>query len=154
MKQLAIICTLIINTTCHAQDIIVKKNSETITSKVIEITQTDIKYKPYTDSLSPLRSVPKNDVLVVYYQNGTRETFSTAGIGTTTAVKERNPQEYRNGFLLGDIVMYKGKETGKYRKGRIEAFTVNGAIVNGEEYRMDEISKFFDQPKKQRKKQQ
>jgi hypothetical protein len=141
---------------CFGQDIIVKKNSETIASKVIEITQSEIKYKPFKDSLSPLRVVPIYEVLVIYYQNGTRETFGNVITSPIEKPQPSNPQEYRNGLKLGDIVMYKGKESGKYRRGRIIAFTANGAIITnmGEkmELRLDELSKFFDRPKEQKEK--
>lgn len=60
----------IFNESC---DIITLKNGEEIKAKVIEITQTQIKYRNCNDANSPIRSVEKAEVFMVKYVNGSKE---------------------------------------------------------------------------------
>ncbi len=69
------------------QDIIVKKNGWTINSKVIEITQTEIKYKRFDNLDGPIITIPKDDILVISYENGTREVINPTSRPVTTSVK-------------------------------------------------------------------
>ncbi len=61
---------------CFSQDIITKKSSEDIQAKVLEITTTEIKYKKFDDSNGPTVTILKSDVLMVRYQNGTKDIFN------------------------------------------------------------------------------
>ncbi|HWY09887.1 MAG TPA: hypothetical protein VN026_01110, partial [Bacteroidia bacterium] len=56
-------------------DIITMKNGEEIKAKVIEITETQIKYRLCNDNDSPIRSVEKSNVFMVKYVNGSKEMF-------------------------------------------------------------------------------
>lgn len=64
-------------------DNIILKNGEAINAKVIEITDTEIKYKKCSNLNGPTYSVYKSQVSVIKYINGTEETFpasdSTSG---------------------------------------------------------------------------
>lgn len=57
-------------------DLIVLKNSEEVKAKVIEITETQVKYKPCDNLNGPVRSVEKKDVFMIKYANGSKETFN------------------------------------------------------------------------------
>jgi hypothetical protein len=59
----------------HAQDVIVKKNGDEIKVKIEEVSATDIKYKKYDNPDVPLFYIPKTDVFMVRYEDGTKETF-------------------------------------------------------------------------------
>jgi hypothetical protein len=61
---------------CFSQDIITKKSSEDIQAKVIEVTTTDIKYKKFDNQNGPTYSILKSDVLMVRYENGTKDIFT------------------------------------------------------------------------------
>jgi hypothetical protein len=56
-------------------DIITMKNGEEIKAKVIEITETQIKYRLCNNNDSPIRSVEKSNVFMVKYANGSKEMF-------------------------------------------------------------------------------
>ena len=58
-----------------AQDIIVKKNGDEINSKVLEITTDAVKYKRTDNLEGPTISIYKNEVFMIKYANGTKETF-------------------------------------------------------------------------------
>jgi len=78
MKRiLLIILTLgVFSTSIFSQDIITKKTGEDIISKVNEITQTEIKYKKFDNLDGPTYSVLKSEVLMIRYQNGTKDIFA------------------------------------------------------------------------------
>lgn len=59
-----------------AQDIITKANGEDIAAKVLEVGATDIKYKKFDNPDGPTFVIPKTDLLMIRYQNGTKDMFS------------------------------------------------------------------------------
>ncbi len=61
-----------------AQDIIVMKNGDLIQSKVQEITQTEIKYKKYSNPNGPLYTIDKAAVLSINYENGEKEMMAVS----------------------------------------------------------------------------
>ncbi|WP_302206080.1 hypothetical protein [uncultured Prevotella sp.] len=93
MLTAAIMCSLVAN----AQDVIVKNDGSTITSKVMEITGTEIKYKKYSNLKGPTYSINKTDVNYINYENGERENF-----GKTSNVTPNREETYntQNNFAL------------------------------------------------------
>jgi hypothetical protein len=67
---------------CNAQDIIIKKKGKDIKAKVLEITQTIIKYKRFDNLNGPIYIIPKIDVYTIRYKNG--RTISFDGNSTKT----------------------------------------------------------------------
>ena len=61
----------------HAQDVIVKKDGSTITSKVTEITESEIKYKKFSNQNGPTYVIGRNEVNYINYENGERPVLST-----------------------------------------------------------------------------
>ena len=53
-----------------AQDVIVKKDGSTILSKVLEISETEIKYKKWSNQDGPMYTISRNEVNSINYQNG------------------------------------------------------------------------------------
>lgn len=60
----------------EGQDVIVKSDKTEIKAKVAEVTETAIKYKKWEMQDGPLYNINKNDVFMVIYANGQRETFT------------------------------------------------------------------------------
>ncbi len=60
-----------------AQDVIVMKNGDLIQSKVQEVTQTEIKYKKFSNPDGPLYTIDKATVLSINYANGEKEMMAT-----------------------------------------------------------------------------
>jgi len=58
---------------CNAQDFIVLKTGDEIKSKVIEISQTEIKYKKFDNPDGPTISMDKQTVFMIRYANGTKD---------------------------------------------------------------------------------
>ncbi|MCL2442030.1 MAG: hypothetical protein FWD13_01010 [Treponema sp.] len=61
-----------------AQDLIVLRNGEMIESKVVEISQTEIRYRRYTNLDGPMIVIPAANVLSIRYENGTYEIINTS----------------------------------------------------------------------------
>lgn len=70
---------LLLLATCYAgyaQDTITKRNGEEIQAKVLEITINAIKYKRFDNLEGPVIHIAKNEVFLITYENGTKETFT------------------------------------------------------------------------------
>ena len=76
MKQLtAVFSFLFISMICYSQDTILKRNSEKILAKVIEITPTEIKYKKTAFLDGPTYIDKKSEIQMIVYSNGIKELF-------------------------------------------------------------------------------
>lgn len=87
IKFLSVFVFAMFSIIAHAQDVIVKKDGNTITSKVTEITSSEIKYKKFSNQNGPTYTIGKNEVNYINYENGEREQMNTSisNINTTTA---------------------------------------------------------------------
>lgn len=69
MLILLVICIF----TSKGQDQIITKKGQEISSKVLEISLTTIRYKKFENLNGPIYNLDINDVLVIKYQNGTKQ---------------------------------------------------------------------------------
>ncbi len=69
-------CLFFLCTTSFAQDKITFRTGEEVSGLVIEITETQLKYKKAENPDGPLYTVSKADVGMVEYANGVRELFN------------------------------------------------------------------------------
>ncbi len=60
-----------------AQDTLSMRSGETILVKVIEVGTTEVKYKKLDNVNGPVFSMLKSDLLIIKYENGTKEDFSS-----------------------------------------------------------------------------
>ncbi len=74
-KYLIIIALCVTSINTNAQDIITKKDGTDISAKVLEVTTTVIKYKRFENQNGPIISVKKSDILMIRYENGTKDVF-------------------------------------------------------------------------------
>ena len=59
----------------YSQDMITMKTGEDINAKVLEVTTSEIKYKKTDMPDGPIYSILKSDVLIIRYNNGTKDLF-------------------------------------------------------------------------------
>ncbi len=93
MKKLITVCSLLFlfAGSLMAQDIIVTKDGKDIQAKVLEITETEIRYLDFENQDGPTYVLNKTNVLLIRYQNGKNEVFSD----DSTPIKDTNkPQAY------------------------------------------------------------
>lgn len=73
---LVLITTLLLINGAFAQDIIVKKDGDIIRAKVLELDETNVLYKDYSNPEGPSYSLKIDNILSITYENGKKETFS------------------------------------------------------------------------------
>ena len=61
----------------QAQDTLLMRSSENIIVKVIEVGTTEVKYKKQDNLNGPMFSILKSDLLMIKYENGTTDDFSS-----------------------------------------------------------------------------
>jgi len=71
-----------------AQDVILKKDGSEISTKVLEITDQQIKYKDFDFQSGPIRNINISDVFMITYENGQKEVFNKQILTPTTPEKE------------------------------------------------------------------
>lgn len=78
MKKLVVtLFVAMIAIVAQAQDVIVKKDGSTILSSVIEVSDTQVKYKKHSNPKGPTYSVNVSELISINYQNGDKDTFNT-----------------------------------------------------------------------------
>jgi hypothetical protein len=99
-----------------SQDIITKKNGEDIKAQVLEVTDTEVKYKKFEQASGPTYTASKKDIVLIRYQDGSKDLFSTESIVTSDVSKKKNAQytdsEYERMGREDAIRNYKGKRSG------------------------------------------
>ena len=78
MKHILTFLFLFCTTISNAQDIIYKKDKTKIEAKVLEIGTTDVKYKSSSNPDGPVYVVPKSEIAIIIYPNGTTDIFSSS----------------------------------------------------------------------------
>lgn len=137
---LAILFTLI-NSIIYAQDRLVKKDKTEFKIKVVEITDSEIKYKKFDNLNGPLYNIKKNEVAVIVYENGKVETFDevkpeakkvvpasatpqTEATKNNGTVGPEKPVNIENSFIIRKVTI-----NGKEKTAR-EGFTTHTINVN------------------------
>ncbi|KAA9356400.1 hypothetical protein [Larkinella humicola] len=75
MRVLLVPVALFMTHYALAQDNLVLRSGEEIPAKVLEINQTDLKYRKSANLDGPVYTAPLRDVLFIKYANGTKDTF-------------------------------------------------------------------------------
>lgn len=89
---LSTIFLVLVAVTAKAQDVIMKADQTEVSAKVIEITENEVKYKPFNRLDGPIYSLKKTDIFVIIYKDGTREKFGT----TAAPVYGQTPISHRD----------------------------------------------------------
>lgn len=78
MKKLILSSLLLLFTilSLQAQDVITKKNGEDLSVKIIKVNPDLIEYTKLTMPDGPIFTISKADILMIIYQDGSRDTFS------------------------------------------------------------------------------
>jgi len=122
MKQLILIvlASTITLSSCFSQDIITKYSGEDIQTKVVELTTTEIKYKKFDNLDGPTFTILKSDVLMIRYENGTKDIF----------IEERKIETVSKPTQSsGDLFIQGQTDASRYYKGYIGAGT--GTLITG-----------------------
>lgn len=86
---------LLVTMAVAAQDVIVKKDGSTILSKVVEVSDTQVKYKKFSNLEGPTYVVSVSELTGINYQNGEKDVFqSLQNIETQIQTSSDNQNVY------------------------------------------------------------
>ena len=102
--SLITICTL---ANSFSQDMITKKTGEDVSAKILEITNSEIKFKKTDNLEGPIFSILKSDVLLIRYKNGSKDVFSE-----TTVSDKKNDDDMLSKGKADAKSFYRGKNSG------------------------------------------
>ena len=108
---LSTLLTIFTFSICFSQDVITIKTGEDISAKILEIGQTEIKYKKFDNQTGPIYSILKSDVIIVRYENGTKDLFNVNTPTSPTISNTISNSDNGNLFLEGQL------DAAKYYKG-------------------------------------
>jgi hypothetical protein len=100
MKKNTILCLLFLWSVadCFSQDLITTKKGEEIQAKVLEVGQTEIKYKKFDYQDGPVFIISKSDILQISYENGLKDVFTDKQKANSQSI---NVDEYGGSFSSG-----------------------------------------------------
>jgi hypothetical protein len=132
MKQTTLLLLgIIFNTTLSfSQDIITTKSGEDILAKILEIGHTEIKYKKFDNPGGPVYVLLKSDVLMIRYDNGTKEIFNQQPKSNTVSPSNSSKANQLPQGSVDERLLNAGKVE-KYRKMKHTGtvLTVLGGIL-------------------------
>ena len=73
---ISLISLIMISTFSYSQDVLTKKSGEDIQAKVLEVTSSEVKYKKFDNQNGPTFTILKSDLLMIRYENGTKDLFN------------------------------------------------------------------------------
>lgn len=77
MKKIVLFFVSILVWMCsYSQDIIIKKNTDEIEAKIIEVGISDVKYKNWNNLDGPVYVIEKVDIFMIKYANGVKESYT------------------------------------------------------------------------------
>lgn len=85
------------STYISAQDVIVLKDGSTIVSKVLEVKQSEIKYKKFSNPNGPVYSANKTDILSINYENGEKDVFGNTSTKIETKEEAQSQRFIKKG---------------------------------------------------------
>ncbi|NOY50369.1 MAG: hypothetical protein GXO88_07405, partial [Chlorobi bacterium] len=82
MKYFFVFIILIFSVNAFSQDYIILRNGDEIKAKVLEINETKIDYKRYTNINGPTYHLNKSDIFMIKYESGDKDIFNTSQTST------------------------------------------------------------------------
>lgn len=138
--MLSMLLMLLVSMVVAAQDVIVKKDGSTILSKVVEISDTQVKYKKFSHLEGPTYVVSISELTSINYQNGEKENFESSQ-ATVTQTQTPSVPSYENAYgpyvqqsgTMSDTELLKAyKKSKKFTDpSRIKKLKITGYVFCG-----------------------
>ena len=97
MKKLFLLIILALSSSMiKAQDTLTMKSGENIIVKIIEVGSTEVKYKKVTNLNGPMYSTLKSDLMLIRYENGSKDDFSSINIESPKSDEYQYNQGYND----------------------------------------------------------
>jgi hypothetical protein len=104
---LIILCVVGAFNFSDAQDVLIMNNGTEMKVKVQELTVNEVKFKKWENIDGPLYTLLKNDVFMIKYENGTKDTFIK-----TTLTQENISYNADDESMGYDRIRYNGPRVG------------------------------------------
>ncbi len=101
-KYLLFFVCLFVANLLKSQDLVTRQNGEEIKVKVIEITDTDLKYKKFDNQDGPIYNMKLKDIFMIVYENGSKEVFTAKN--NESKANSEDQDAYQNG--ISDAKVY------------------------------------------------
>jgi hypothetical protein len=111
-KAFLVFSQVLIVTFCFAQDIITKVNGEEIKSKILEVSQNEIKYKVFDYQTGPSYTISKAEIFMIRYENGSKDVFNETKSKSSSVASLIPIDEMRTKGREDATTYYKGKSSG------------------------------------------
>lgn len=89
MKKLILSLLSVVSLSAFAQDVIICRNGDEITSKVLKVSQTEIEYKKWSNQDGPSYTLDKSEVFMIKYKNGEKDVFKEEPAPQTAPAAEQ-----------------------------------------------------------------
>ena len=106
-KIVTLFILLVVAIIVNAQDVIVKTDGSTILAKVLEVNESDVKYKKYTNKKGPTYTISKSKIMAINYENGDKDDFQQNNsnaedhqLQSNGLVELNTPPDNRNSEIL------------------------------------------------------
>lgn len=104
----------------YGQDIINQKDGRSVEAKIIEVNDTEIKYKKHSHIEGPIYTIQKNNVKSIKYENGNIESYLSSKLHKKKGFK---PKYYKGEDQISKQEFYASLETNlnaykKYKTGK------------------------------------
>ena len=103
---LTMMAALLYIVSASAQDIILKRDASEIEAKVLEISDTELRYKSWTDIEGPTRIINVSEIFWIKYSDGSKELFNVVAEekgSTSSGVDEYPYPKVSRAYSVGDI---------------------------------------------------
>jgi len=81
-----------------AQDIITKTTGDEITAKITKVGDVDIEYRKFDQADGPVYTIPKTDVFMIKYSDGTKDVFNSQPANNNNGNNNGNANNNGNGY--------------------------------------------------------
>lgn len=103
MKKILFLFLLMCSVSASAQDVIVKKDGSTIVCRIVEVTQTEVIYKKWTDLQGSNYVMERANVSAINYEDGKKTSFGDTPATTTqtpTSISTNAQQQQMSDDML------------------------------------------------------
>lgn len=139
MKQLLVFLLLLCSTSVFAQDVIVKKDGSTIVCRVVELTDSEITYKKWSNLNGSNYVMNRADASAINYENGKKVNLSEATNLYMPNNQNDGTQQFNDrALLMMDYNANKG--SGKAKKLRTIGW-IGGPVLIGAGLLLSTVSK-------------
>lgn len=135
MKYFLFIFTIIFSTHLLSQDVIILKDGDDIEAKVLEINESDIKYKKFSNVTGPTYTLKKSKIFMIRYESGDKDMFDSDNAqvsqSTSTAFIAPTKFEYDPTIGMNGCQIKKSPGIRVYGKRGNEIYYSNNIVFYG-----------------------